>query len=308
LTISVIIPVFNRADVLPRALRSALNQSYRDLEIIVVDDGSTDPIAAVVGDFPDPRVRLVRHETRRGAAAARNSGVRHARGDFVAFLDSDDEWYPEKLQRQLQVLAPAGDATMCVTWYDIYQQDQPLPSRTEHLVRTVGRPLRAAAPVELSRLDLLWGCNVSPGSTLLASKRSFLRVGFFCEELWRLEDWDWLLRATQFYKLAIVPLTLARIHNPSRSMVPSQVIAALDILRSRRQVFGLTWKHPASLLKFESTILLEKAALAWRMGAPGRTMFYGTCCFLVYPFRNRMFFQRAFAFFRGLLQGSHRLS
>ena len=95
--VSVIIPTCNRPKLLPTAIRSVLGQSFRDFEVVIVDDASDDSIDSVVNDFQDERVRWIRHQSRRGAAAARNTGIQNTCGEFVAFLDDDDEWYPEKL-------------------------------------------------------------------------------------------------------------------------------------------------------------------------------------------------------------------
>lgn len=101
---------------LGRALRSALVQTCRDLEIVVVDDGSTDGTSAVVSSFGDPRIRYVRQEESRGAAAARNRGVRESRGELVAFLDDDDEWRPAKLERQLALARSKPDVDAIACW------------------------------------------------------------------------------------------------------------------------------------------------------------------------------------------------
>jgi glycosyltransferase involved in cell wall biosynthesis len=104
---SVVIPLYNKAGVVRIAVDSALRQSYRDLELIVVDDGSTDGSAAALGDIGDPRIRLV-SQSNAGPGAARNRGLREARGEYIAFLDADDEWQPELLE--LAVAALDGDA------------------------------------------------------------------------------------------------------------------------------------------------------------------------------------------------------
>src|ERR1043166_1854397 len=113
--VSVVLPTYNRAHTLARAVRSVLAQSHRHLEIVVVDDGSTDATVALVQKLAleDPRVRLVQ-QANRGPAAARNTGVRQARGEFVAFQDSDDEWLVEKLERQLAALERSPGSAMCV--------------------------------------------------------------------------------------------------------------------------------------------------------------------------------------------------
>jgi glycosyltransferase involved in cell wall biosynthesis len=107
LTVSVVIPTYNRAHLLGRAIKSVLNQIGREDEIIVVDDGSTDATREVVAAFAEPRIHYVR-QAKAGAGAARNRGVSEAIGDLIAFLDSDDEWLPGKLavQRQFMELRP----------------------------------------------------------------------------------------------------------------------------------------------------------------------------------------------------------
>jgi len=107
--VSVIIPTYIRAHVLAKAIQSLLNQTYQDFEIIVVDDGSIDNTEEVVKSFNDPRIRYIRHKENCGGSAARNTGIRAAYGECIAFQDSDDEWLPEKLEKQMQVFenAPA---------------------------------------------------------------------------------------------------------------------------------------------------------------------------------------------------------
>ena len=99
--VSVVITTFNRQELLPRAVRSVLSQTYTDFELIIVDDHSTDSTGSVVRDFEDPRIRYVRLEKNSGLSASRNTGIHIARGQYVAFLDDDDEWKPEKLEKQV---------------------------------------------------------------------------------------------------------------------------------------------------------------------------------------------------------------
>src|SRR5215469_4492500 len=108
-TISVVIPVYNRQQDVQRALASALRQTLAPAEIVVVDDGSTDASVAAVTALNESRIRLVRHDRNRGAAAARNTGIAAARGDWIALLDSDDEWDRDKLARQIAALTAAPD-------------------------------------------------------------------------------------------------------------------------------------------------------------------------------------------------------
>ena len=102
--VSVIIPTYNRVHTLPVSVESVLRQTYHNLEVIVVDDGSTDKTENYVRGLTDSRVRYVRNTGQHGPAAARNLGVRLARGEYVAFQDSDDEWHPDKLEKQMPIL------------------------------------------------------------------------------------------------------------------------------------------------------------------------------------------------------------
>jgi len=101
--ISVIIPTFNRREMLKRAVDSVLEQTFEDWELIVVDDGSTDGSGEMLGQLPDGRIRCVR-QPHQGVSAARNHGIRLARHPWICFLDSDDYWLPSKLQRQMETL------------------------------------------------------------------------------------------------------------------------------------------------------------------------------------------------------------
>ncbi|MBW2258128.1 MAG: glycosyltransferase family 2 protein, partial [Deltaproteobacteria bacterium] len=102
--VSVVIPVYNRERYIGQAIDSILSQSFRDFELIVVDDGSSDGTPAVVERCGDPRVRLVRHETNQGIPRTRNRGLLEARGEYVAWLDSDDVALPQRLRVQVDVL------------------------------------------------------------------------------------------------------------------------------------------------------------------------------------------------------------
>lgn len=101
--VSVIIPTHNRADLLPVAVKSVLNQTFQDFEIIIVDDASTDNMADVVSAFKDERIKLFRRDVSGGDAVARNLGIANSNGEYIALLDDDDEWFPEKLQLQIGV-------------------------------------------------------------------------------------------------------------------------------------------------------------------------------------------------------------
>jgi glycosyltransferase involved in cell wall biosynthesis len=106
--VSVILPTYDRAHTLAASIRSVLEQTFGDFELIVVDDGSADHTGKVVGGFDDPRLRYIRLEANRGAAHARNVGLRAARGEYLAFQDSDDRWMTDKLSHQVEAMRKAG--------------------------------------------------------------------------------------------------------------------------------------------------------------------------------------------------------
>ena len=106
-TVSIIIPTYNREQLLGRAIKSVLAQTYQDFELIIVDDGSTDNTERLVKSFNSEKTRYIRHRKNKGPAAARNTGIRSAKGDYIAFQDSDDEWMPEKLEKQMRAFTTA---------------------------------------------------------------------------------------------------------------------------------------------------------------------------------------------------------
>lgn len=105
--VSVIIPAYNRAKILQRAIESVLAQSYQNFEIIIVDDASTDLTAETIKNFLTPKIRYFKHKNNKGPGAARNTGIKKSRGELIAFLDSDDQWLPEKLEKQIEIFKKA---------------------------------------------------------------------------------------------------------------------------------------------------------------------------------------------------------
>ena len=121
-TVSVIVPTHDRADLLPRAVSSVLDQTYTDFEIIVVDDASTDETRDVIAGFTDPRIRSIRREQSGGTSAARNAGISVARGEYMAFLDDDDEWLPYALENLLSILeATPSTVGLVYGWLDVVE-------------------------------------------------------------------------------------------------------------------------------------------------------------------------------------------
>ncbi len=279
-TISIIIPVHNRRELLGRAVSSVLHQTFPDFEIIVVDDASTDNSTSVLADFPSERITVIRHEAQLGPAAARNTGIRAAKGKYITFLDSDDEWLPDKLRQQLDFMTdPLTQCEVCCTAYFLRKRG----FRTEIEINPgFGDAARG----------LLWGCSLGPGSTMMTTRICFDRVGLFDERFQRLEDWDWMLRCVNHYKIYTLPLLLARVYSSPGTADPHHVLHALNILKDQRDKYRIDRKTPLNLLKFWSTILLELSAIYYRSGDWWHATLYGVLCVIVCPFRDRPFFKK----------------
>lgn len=240
--VSVIIPAYNREHTIGRAMRSVLHQTFQDFEIIVVDDGSTDGTAKVIKRFRDPRIRHLHHEKNRGAAAARNTGIKAACGEYIAFLDSDDEWLPEKLDEQIGALqnAPDGVYASCTGLF-LHLID------TNLVIKKI--PCQPASWFK----HLLLGCDLSPGATLVVHKSSFDKVGLLDDTLLRFEDWDWLLRYLKEYQLILVQKPLVKVH---RSGHPRAVSIEQSTVR-------FTAKHYRDLQAFGSYYRRKVMARHW---------------------------------------------
>jgi glycosyltransferase involved in cell wall biosynthesis len=225
--VSVVIPTYNRADRLPETLASVFGQTYRDLEVVLVDDGSTDATATVVAQC-DPRLRYTR-QANAGVSAARNRGLREVRGEFVCFLDSDDLWEPWKVEAQLAVLNAFPEVGM--VWTDMSAIDDAgvkLHSRYLRTFYTAHRKVRIEellnrhttlgqvwqlAPEAEARSPVLAG-NIFPQillgnlvhtSTVMLRRSRQLLVGGFDEGLLRSgEDYDFHLRTAMHGPVALV--------------------------------------------------------------------------------------------------------
>lgn len=199
-SVSVVLPTYNRASLLARAIDSVLAQTHRDFELIVVDDASTDHTSEVLAGYDDPRVVRVRRRRNSGPCGARNSGIRKARGRYVAFQDSDDEWYPDKLEKQLQALVMGADSRAPVACY--CRMLQRLGERQR--IRPDGD--KESLGGEIYR-RLLRGSTIGT-PTLVVGHETLLAVGGFDERLRRFEDWDLALRLARQGPIRFLPEVL----------------------------------------------------------------------------------------------------
>lgn len=238
--VSVIIPAYNAAWCVAKAIDSALAQTYALTEVLVVDDGSTDETATVVEAY-GARVRLLR-QANGGLSSARNLGIRNARGEYVAFLDADDYWLPAKLERQINLMRAHSDVGFCSTATRV---ETP---QGEHLglwecPAASGEMLRAIFAVN--------GAIAGSGSSVVVRSDVLARAGEFDTELQSLEDIDMWMRLAALSSYACIdePLSviLKRPDSMSRNLDKMRA-SALRVMRKNRhllppQARGGFWRY-----------------------------------------------------------------
>jgi len=245
MTVSVVIPTYNRAGTVLDAVQSVLAQEFADLELIVVDDGSTDDTAARLAAIPDPRLRCVRGE-HAGVSAARNLGVSHAKGALVSFLDSDDLWRPDKLAREIAVLGTHPEVDAVFSDLEKRQGDQVFPSFMRQTAVFSRRLSTAAGRVVVLEprevhLCLLEEVPIKP-SALTLRRDVFTRAGGFDESWTSSEDWELLLRLSRVHRFAYVdrPLAVLRVSADSLHLTDQARGETAMIRLLARERAGLT--------------------------------------------------------------------
>jgi glycosyltransferase involved in cell wall biosynthesis len=204
-TVSVIIPTFNRANLIEKAIKSVLKQTYQDFEIIVVDDGSIDNTEEIIRGFKDKRVKYIKkYKKNRGISVARNIGIKVARGKYIALLDSDDEWLPEKLNKQMKIFESESSEVGVVYTGDYYVNEKDKEIKKVHIPRKKGYIYE----------DLLKAEGGLYVSTVLVKKECFAKVGLFDENFPAREDLDMWIRIAKYYKFRYVKdlLVVCRTH------------------------------------------------------------------------------------------------
>lgn len=190
MTVSVVIPLYNNEETIQRAIESVLAQSIDDFEVLVVDDASTDQSLSATKQLSIDKVTVLTHETNRGGAAARNTGISHASGDYVAFLDADDEWHPQKLEKQLEALTTNPDVDIVYCNYRKVRARECVNRIQNHIHQ---RELHAGGD-ELLPLLLSGRMPLGGASTLLMRTETANSVDGFDEAFQRHQDWEFLIR------------------------------------------------------------------------------------------------------------------
>ena len=245
--VSVVIPAYNREGSIVDAIESVLAQSFGDFELVVVDDGSRDGTLAAARSVADPRLRVIAAPRNGGAATARNLGATEARGAWIAFQDSDDEWLPRKLEKQMaRLLAPPGPAAgvpyvgaycglLTLGWLD---------ERPGERLRLRYRPDPAIAAADGAILAELLVGNLISTQTLVVRRGLFHALGGFDPDTTPIEDWDFVIRLAGAGPIAFVdePLVIQRFSPNSITRDRDRALASTErVVEKNAGVFA---RHP----------------------------------------------------------------
>ncbi len=205
--VSVIIPVFNRQDYVAETIESVINQTYNNIEIVIINDGSTDNSEEIIRSFAahyPKKINLINQQNQ-GQVKARNNGLKVARGEFIAFLDSDDVWLPEKIEKQIHLFEnEVGLVYSGVQYIDA-------------LGKVIGGEL-CDQSIRGSVYEKLLVKNRMTGGTVVVKNEALKKVGLFDETLKAAENWDLWIRIAKFYELDFVDETLLKYRKHSDNM------------------------------------------------------------------------------------------
>ena len=206
--VSVVLPVYNREDTIARAINSVLNQSYTNVELIIVDDCSTDHSLRVAHEFQDDRVNVIALQQNVGANSARNKGAMEAQGQYIAFQDSDDEWFRDKLETQIRDMVDRKlTASFCA----------------HYLIDGVGSTIipkdyTDQEKYEAGLINVLVTRNVISTQTLVVRRDAFMAVGGFDEDMPRLQDHEFAIRLVQKEQIGYIARPLVSVYRTNESI------------------------------------------------------------------------------------------
>lgn len=248
LKVSIVIPTFNRGHTLTRAIDSVLSQSYSNFELIVVDDGSTDDTQNILKKISN--ISILKQENK-GVSAARNSGIKKASGEWIAFLDSDDEWLPTKLEKQVAVILENTDA-VCVYTNEIWIRNGVRVNLMKKHKKSGGDLL----------IPSLTQCLIAPSSVML-KKATLIKLGCFREDYPVCEDYDLWLKLTSLYSVIYIDEPLIRKYGGHDDQLSKAVamdyfrVRSLDWLIKNRGLGEIAHNTALKVLKIKSKNLIK---------------------------------------------------
>jgi len=231
-TVSVIIPTYNRAHLVGRAIESVLNQTYKDFEIIVVDDGSTDNTEDIIRQFQekDKRIKYIKHDKNKGGSAARNTGIKNSSGYFLSFLDSDDQWLPNKLEFEVKILNNNKNCIICSTGHTfINEKNMKIISKTSFKKQLVSQ-----------KTALRGECLTTNDFTVI--KKAIVNIGGFDEKLPARQDWDLWIRITAIGRGIQIPINTVNKYIMRKDQISAglqdKLIGTIILLEKHKQLFS----------------------------------------------------------------------
>jgi len=248
--VSVILPTYNRPFFVAAAIQSVLNQSLQDFELIVVDDASMDSTREIVNQFKDKRIKYIRHEINKGEAASRNTGILNSTGEYIALLDDDDEWFPDKLKVQVDCLQKRYDDVGCIYCGLIFVH------------RTDNRILRQIVPNKKGNIykEMVSKNVIDSPSSVVIKRQCFEKVGLFDEDLPYFVDYDFFLRVSKFFSFDYIerPLLIYYVHEGQLSNDVDVIKKGLEALQkkySQANGFGISFQKIYSRFYFQMAFL-----------------------------------------------------
>jgi glycosyltransferase involved in cell wall biosynthesis len=220
--VSVILPTYNRAHLLERAAQSVLQQSFKNLELIIVDDNSQDNTQEVVDNLNDPRVSYIKHHHNQGGSAARNTGIKASSGSYIAFQDSDDEWLWGKLQQQVDLLDESHE-NIGVIYTGFLQCNK---RNTKYI------PHEKNQTIEINTLHNLLLGNFISTQTLVVKKECLEKSGYFDENLPRFQDWELVIRLAKNVNFKLIDEPLVAVHSTPGNITSNESVRlkALELI------------------------------------------------------------------------------
>ena len=254
--ISVIIPTFNRENTILSSVQSVLSQSYKNLELIIVDDCSSDNTIKIVSQISDQRLRIIRHKKNLGACEARNTGIRNAKGSMIAFQDSDDIWRKDKLDLQLKILEEFN-ADICISQME------------RHGFKKNGTyPNFETGIIEYRNLI---GSFIVSTQTILA-KREVFYDALFDPKVKRMQDYDWIVRAGLNHRLCAVGMPLVDVYLQQDSITTynySKLIESYDFFLEKYKSMDIQFPEIKILMNrckaFTMTMNGKNASMEYKL-------------------------------------------
>ena len=256
--VSIIIPTYNRANLLSRAIKSVLNQTFKDFELIIVDDGSTDNTKQVVEKFQkeDSRIKYIWQENSGAPARPKNTGIKNAKGNYIAFLDDDDEWLPEKLEKQLKLFESSSNLGF-VGCNILVTNNKNKKSSKVYKMPTYSESIF---------FEKLFEGNFILTSSCVVIKREVLnKIGLFDENLKFGDDWDLWLRIAKKYKFDFAPEFLIKYYIHGGNIIPN-----LPPMKEAREFEYIFTKYQREYEKYPHIYSIHLRQLASRYCASGQ--------------------------------------